>query len=231
MDTLEILKAKINLQTTIIKFTSSIEELQAKHPERKDLIDSMVDSLEDISQFQSVFVQFEDQYLLECKSNLRLQMVISEQKHELVINKGWDLMIAHPPCTYLALSGNRWLYNKDGSKNEERYKNQKEALDFVSSLMSAPIKRIAIENPLSVISSKIRKPEQIVQPWMFGDKAQKSTCLWLKNLPLLKPTDIVDKGEFIEFISKDGKKKKQPLWVLPSFAKSKNTRRKKNIKK
>jgi len=83
MDTLEILKAKINLQTTIIKFTNSIEELQDKHPERKDLIDSMVDSLEDISHFQSVFMQFEDQYLLECKSNLRLQMVISEQKHEL----------------------------------------------------------------------------------------------------------------------------------------------------
>ena len=83
MDTLEILKAKINLQTTIIKFTSSIEELQAKRPERKDLIDSMLDSLEDISHFQSVFMQFEDQYLLECKSNLRLQMVISEQKHEL----------------------------------------------------------------------------------------------------------------------------------------------------
>ena len=86
-----------------------------------------------------------------------------------VINKGWDLMIAHPPCTYLALSGNRWLYNKDGSKNEKRYKNQKESLDFVRALMAAPIKRIAIENPLSVISSKIRKPDQIVQPWMFGD--------------------------------------------------------------
>ena len=83
MDSLEILKAKLNLQTNIIKFTSCIEELQAKHPERKDLIDSMLDSLEDISQFQSVFVQFEDQYLLECKSNLRLQMVISEQQHEL----------------------------------------------------------------------------------------------------------------------------------------------------
>jgi len=83
MDTLEILKAKINLQTTIIKFTNSIEELQDKHPERKDLIDSMLDSLEDVQQFQSVFMQFEDQYLLECKSNLRLQMVISEQKHEL----------------------------------------------------------------------------------------------------------------------------------------------------
>ncbi len=83
MDSLEILKAKINLQTTIIKFTNSIEELQDKHPERKDLIDSMLDSLEDVQQFQSVFMQFEDQYLLECKSNLRLQMVISEQKHEL----------------------------------------------------------------------------------------------------------------------------------------------------
>ena len=83
MDTLEILKAKINLQTTIIKFTSSIEELQAKHPERKDLIDSMLDSLEDIQYFQSVFMQFEDQYLLECKSNLRLQMVIGDCKYEI----------------------------------------------------------------------------------------------------------------------------------------------------
>ena len=84
MDTLEILKAKINLQTTIIKFTSSIEELQEKHPERKDLIDSMLDSLEDISHFQSVFVQFEDEYLLECKANLRLQMVIADLKQEVL---------------------------------------------------------------------------------------------------------------------------------------------------
>ena len=84
MDTLEILKAKINLQTTIIKFTSSIEELQAKHPERKDLIDSMLDSLEDISHFQSVFVQFEDEYLLECKANLRLQMFIADLKQEVL---------------------------------------------------------------------------------------------------------------------------------------------------
>lgn len=146
------------------------------------------------------------------------------------IGWNWDLMIAHPPCTYLALSGNRWLYNKDGSKNEERYKNQKEALDFVSALMSAPIKRIAIENPLSVISSKIRKPEQIVQPWMFGDKAQKSTCLWLKNLPLLKPTDIVDKGEFIEFISKDGKKKKQPLWYYEALQKAKTPEERRTLR-
>jgi hypothetical protein len=87
MDSLEILKAKINLQTTIIKFTSSIEELQAKHPERKDLIDSMLDSLDDVSQFQSVFMQFEDEYLLECKANLRLQMVIADLKQEVLMLK------------------------------------------------------------------------------------------------------------------------------------------------
>jgi len=87
MDSLEILKAKINLQTTIIKFTSSIEELQAKHPEREDLIDSMLDSLDDVSQFQSVFMEFEDEYLLECKANLRLQMVIADLKQEVLMLK------------------------------------------------------------------------------------------------------------------------------------------------
>ena len=138
-----------------------------------------------------------------------------------VINKGWDMMIAHPPCTFLAVSGARWLYNKDGSKNEERWKNQAEALDFVQRLMDAPIDKIAIENPISVISSNIRKPEQIIQPWMFGDKAQKSTCLWLKNLPLLEPTDIVEKGEFVEFISKKGVKKKQPKWYFDALKNSK----------
>jgi hypothetical protein len=138
-----------------------------------------------------------------------------------VIDKGWDMMIAHPPCTFLAVSGARWLYNKDGSKNEERWKNQAEALDFVQRLMDAPIDKIAIENPISVISSNIRKPEQIIQPWMFGDKAQKSTCLWLKNLPLLEPTDIVEKGEFIEFISKKGVKKKQPKWYFDALKNAK----------
>jgi|TARA_B110000285_G_C14844675_1_gene477020 hypothetical protein len=134
-----------------------------------------------------------------------------------VIKQGWDMMIAHPPCTFLAVSGARWLYNKDGSKNVERYKNQAEALDFVQKLMDAPINKIAIENPISVISSNIRKPDQIIQPYMFGDKAQKSTCLWLKNLPKLVPTDIVDKGEFIEFISKKGVKKKQPKWYFDAL--------------
>jgi len=117
-----------------------------------------------------------------------------------ILNDGWDLMIAHPPCTHLATSGARWFKNKE--------KEQKEALEFVSLLLNAPINKIALENPISIISSRIRKPDQIVQPWMFGHPEQKSTCLWLKNLPLLKPTNIVEKGEM--HITKSGKK--LPKW-------------------
>lgn len=118
----------------------------------------------------------------------------------LYLKEDWDLMIAHPPCTHLAVSGARWF--KD--KQEE----QAEALDFVRRLMNAPIERIAIENPVSVISTKIRKPDQIVQPWMFGDPFTKTTCLWLKNLPLLQPTNVVDKGE--RHVTKSGKS--LPKW-------------------
>lgn len=95
----------------------------------------------------------------------------------------WDLMIAHPPCTHLAVSGARWFKNK---KHEQQL-----ALNFVRNLMAADIHRICIENPISIISSKIRKPDQIIQPWMFGHGETKATCLWLKNLPKLKPTEIV----------------------------------------
>ena len=142
----------------------------------------------------------------------------------------YDMMIAHPPCTYLAVSGARWLYNKDGSKNEERYKNQAEALDFVEQLMNAPIEHIAIENPISVISSHIRKPDQIVHPYMFGDKASKSTCFWLKNLPKLEPTDIVEKGEFVEFISKKGVKKRQAKWYYDALSKAKSTEERRTLR-
>lgn len=134
-----------------------------------------------------------------------------------VVNQGWDLMIAHPPCTFLSVSGARHLYNKDGSKNIERYANQKLALDFVQALMDAPIERIAIENPISVISSHIRKPDQIIQPWMFGDEATKTTCLWLKNLPKLQPTNIVGKGE--RTIFKSGKS--HPKWYADALANAK----------
>lgn len=103
------------------------------------------------------------------------------------IDDGWDLMIAHPPCTHLAVSGARWFKKK----REE----QKEALDFVKKLMAAPILKIAIENPISIISSHIRKPDQIIQPWQFGHGETKKTCLWLKNLPLLIPTNVVNGRE------------------------------------
>ena len=139
-----------------------------------------------------------------------------------IISMGWDLMIAHPPCTYLAVSGAGWMYNKDGTRNEERYQNQMDGLEFVHQLMDAPIARIAIENPISVISSYIREPDQIVHPWQFGDEAEKSTCLWLKNLPMLRPTKIVGKGEMYEWTDKKtGKKKRQPLWYYQALRKAK----------
>lgn len=106
-----------------------------------------------------------------------------------VINNGWDLMIAHPPCTHLAVSGARHFAAKKASGVQD------EALDFVRTLLDAPIKHIALENPISIISTRIRKPEQIIQPWMFGHGETKATCLWLKNLPALTPTDIVDGRE------------------------------------
>ena len=142
----------------------------------------------------------------------------------------YDMMIAHPPCTYLAVSGARLMYNKDGSLNEDRAKKQSDALDFVQKLMDAPINKIAIENPVSVISSAIRKPDQIIQPWQFGDEAQKTTCLWLKNLPLLKHTKIVGKGEFMEWTDKNGKKKRQAKWYLDALSKAKTNAERRTLR-
>jgi hypothetical protein len=101
-----------------------------------------------------------------------------------LLDHDWDLMVAHPPCTYLSVSGMHWTTRglRDPQLTED-------ALAFVQRLMDAPIERIAIENPISVISSRIRKPDQIIQPWWFGHDASKKTCLWLKNLPLLTPTN------------------------------------------
>jgi hypothetical protein len=101
-----------------------------------------------------------------------------------ILRANWDLMIAHPPCTYLAVSGARWF--------KFRQKEQAHALWLVELLLNAPIPKIALENPISIISTKIRKPDQIIQPWMFGHGETKATCLWLKNLPMLRPTSIVE---------------------------------------
>lgn len=104
-----------------------------------------------------------------------------------VLNDGWDLMVAHPPCTYLSVSGMHWT--RRGLRDPQL---TEDALDFVRLLIGAPIKRIAIENPVSVISTRIRKPDQIVTPYQFGHDASKKTCLWLKNLPPLQPTQYVE---------------------------------------
>jgi site-specific DNA-cytosine methylase len=111
-----------------------------------------------------------------------------------ILGDGWDMMIAHPPCTHLAVSGARWFKDK---KLE-----QAEALEFVRLLLNAPIERIALENPISIISSHIRKPDQIIQPWQFGHGETKATCLWLQNLPKLQPTNIVEGRE-------------QRIWKMP----------------
>ena len=104
-----------------------------------------------------------------------------------IIYDGFDLMIAHPPCTHLAVSGSRHFWRKE--------KEQKEALKFVQFLMDAPIKRWCLENPVSIISSRIRPSDQTIQPYMFGHGETKATCVWLKNLPLLKPTKYVEGRE------------------------------------
>jgi len=119
---------------------------------------------------------------------------------DILDDGGFDLMVAHPSCQHLAVSGARWFKYKQ--------KEQAEALDFVRRLLDADIPQICLENPVSIISSRIRKPDQIIQPYEYGDEASKKTCLWLKNLPKLKPTKIVGKGEF--HITKSGKK--LPKW-------------------
>lgn len=138
-----------------------------------------------------------------------------------IINDGWDAMIAFPPCTHLAVSGARHFEQKrkDG--------RQQEGIDFFMQMINAPIEHIAVENPMGIMSTIYNKPSQIIQPYFFGDEAQKTTCLWLKNLPLLYhnktpnlfDTDIthVGKGDMIEFISKKGVKKSQPKWYADAF--------------
>lgn len=120
-----------------------------------------------------------------------------------ILYDGWDLMIAHPPCTYLSVSGARWYYHPEDKHlpyderrphpmHPNRRQYQQEALDFVQLLLDAPIDKIAVENPISVISSRIKKPTQIIQPYEYGHPTSKSTCLWLKNLEPLQPTNIVE---------------------------------------
>ena len=117
----------------------------------------------------------------------------------ITIDGKWDLLIAHPPCTYLTISGNNWFdVQKYGDKARKRYKDRYEAIVFFMRFALANCDRIAIENPIGIMSSAYRKPDQIIQPYHYGEHARKATCLWLKNLDHLKPTNIVDPGEIRE---------------------------------
>ena len=138
-----------------------------------------------------------------------------------LLEQEWDMIIAFPPCTHLAVSGAAHFAKKraDG--------RQQEGIDFFMKFANAKCDKIAIENPIGIMSKLWRKPDQIIQPWQFGDKFQKSTCLWLKGLPKLTPTNIVEKGEFKEWVDpKTGKTKKQPMWFFEALKLSKEERAK-----
>lgn len=145
-----------------------------------------------------------------------------------VIDKGWDLMIAHPPCTFLTGSGVQWLSNPEDRdlpfeqrRPHPKYPNRRQdmldSVEFVKALYNSNINYIAIENPVGLLSSRWKKPNQIVQPYMFGDEATKTTCLWIKNLPLLLPTNIVGKGERTVFASG----KSHPKWYADALKNAK----------
>lgn len=145
-----------------------------------------------------------------------------------VLDEGWDMMIAHPPCTYLAVSGAQWYYHPEDKhlpthqrrphpRYPDRVLDREDAIAFFMALYQADIPRVCIENPVGTMSTVFRKPDQIVQPYMFGDPATKTTCLWLRNLPLLEPTEVVDKGERVTF--KSGKS--HPKWYADALAKAK----------
>jgi hypothetical protein len=150
------------------------------------------------------------------------------QDGNLVLVDKWHLMIAHPPCTYLTSSGAKWYYHPEDKhlpiedrrphpKFPNRKQDQEDGANFFMALMNANIDYIAVENPVGVMSTRYRKPDQIVQPFMFGNSARKTTCLWLKGLPPLEATELVSQGESIVFRSG----KKMPKWYCDALTNAK----------
>ena len=139
--------------------------------------------------------------------NGRCKFIAADDKEHKVDGK-WDMIIAHPPCTYLTVTGNRWFnVERYGKKALQRSKDREEAVQFFLCFVNADCEYIAIENPIGCMSTRYKKPDQVIQPWQFGHPTTKSTCLWLKNLPILLPTDIVDidKSDVYEYVAKNGK--------------------------
>jgi len=140
-----------------------------------------------------------------------------------LLKQKWDMIIAFPPCTYLTVTGNRWFnIERYGDKAIKRHADRKEAIDFFMMFANADCEKIAIENPVGVMSSEWRKPNQIINPYQFGDAFEKKTCLWLKGLPELKPTNIVEPPKRTEF--KSGKT--MPAWYADSWKLPKEERAK-----
>ena len=147
--------------------------------------------------------------LLPSEDSSRLHII--EDAIKVAYGGLFDLMIAFPPCTHLAVSGARWF--------KDKRMEQVEALEFVNLLLDAPIKKIALENPIGIISSRIRKPDQIIQPWQFGHGETKATCLWLKNLPKLQPTNVVEgRKPRVHFASPGPDRWKERSRTLPGIA-------------
>ena len=156
---------------------------------------------------------------------------------EYYIDGEWDIMIAHPPCTYLAVSGARWYYHPDDKdlpveqrrphpRFPNRARDREEGAQFFMDLINAPIEHIAVENPIGIMNTRYRKPDQVVQPYYFGDEASKSTCLWLKNLPLLEKTNVVGSGEWVHLSSG----KKLPKWYSDALTKAKTAEERRNLR-
>jgi len=162
--------------------------------------------------------------LLPCSGN-HPEWHFNEDMFEVIKREPkFDLMIAFPPCTDLAVSGARHFERKiaDGS--------QAKSIQFFMDVVNADVERIAVENPIGIMSRLYKKPNQIIQPYWFGDKAQKSTCLWLKNLPNLEATNIVEKGEFYEFTSKKGEKKRMPMWYYKALQDAKTPEQRRTLR-
>lgn len=162
--------------------------------------------------------------LLPCSGN-HPEWHFQEDMFEIIKREDkFDLMIAFPPCTDLAVSGARHFERKiaDGS--------QAKSIKFFMDVINADVDKIVVENPIGIMSRLYRKPNQIIQPWQFGDKAQKSTCLWLKNLDNLTPTNIVEKGEFYEFTSKKGEKKRMPMWYYKALQEAKTPEQRRTLR-
>lgn len=162
---------------------------------------------------------------------------ILETGEECYIEGEWDIMIAHPPCTFLAVSGARWYYHPEDKdlpieerrphpRFPNRAKDREEGADFFMQLVNAPIKYIAVENPVGIMNTRYRKADQIVHPYHFGDEASKATCLWLKNLPPLQHTDVVGKGERVVLSSG----KSLPKWYSDALSKAKNADERRNLR-